>query len=130
MSLVVRAFPLRGSIKDLEAFVAALSTERKADIAAFYRQFGVSHESWHLQETPNGPWVIAVAAIDDVAEAAPRYAKSSAEFDSWFKKRVEHLTGINPDQQPLGPPTSQIFSWSDDQRPNSDLGARAGKAAG
>ncbi len=67
---------------------------------------------------------------DDVAEAAPRYAKSSAEFDSWFKKRVEHLTGINPDQQPLGPPTSQIFSWSDDQRPHSDLGARAGKAAG
>lgn len=129
MSLVVRAFPLRGSIKDLEAFVTALSTERKADTAAFYRQFGVSHESWHLQEAPNGPWIVGVTVIDDAAEAAPRYAKSSTEFDSWFKKRVEYLTGMNPDQQPLGPPTSQIFAWSDDHRPNSDLCAQAGKTA-
>jgi hypothetical protein len=121
MSLIVRAFPLRSSIKDLEAFAATLNTERKTETAAFYRQFGISHESWHLQETPNGPWVIGVTAIDDAAEAAPRYAKSSTEFDSWFKKQVLQLSGVNPDQQPLGPPTTQVFVWSDDQRPNGNL---------
>jgi hypothetical protein len=121
MSLIVRAFALRGSIKDLEAFAAALRTERKAETAAFFRQYGVSHESWHLQETPTGPWVIGVTAIDDAAEAAPRYAKSSTEFDSWFKRHVLQLSGVNPEQQPLGAPTTQVFVWSDDQRPSSNL---------
>jgi hypothetical protein len=121
MSLIVRAFPLRSSIKDLEAFIAALSTERKSETAAFYRKFGVSHESWHLQETPNGPWVIAVSAVANAGEAALCYAKSTAEFDSWFKQQVLQLSGVNPDQQPLGPPTTEVFIWSDDQRPNSNL---------
>jgi hypothetical protein len=121
MSLLVRAFPLRSSIKDLKTFATALRTDRKAETAAFYRKFGVSHESWHVQETPSGPWVIGVTAIDNAAEAAPRYAESSAEFDNWFKQQVLQLTGVNPDQQPLGPPTTQVFVWADDQRPNSNL---------
>ena len=116
MSMIVRAYPLRASIEDLKTFAATLSAERKAETAAFYRRFGVSHESWHLQETPHGPWLIAVSAIDDVTEAAPRYARSSAAFDTWFKQQVMTLSGVNPDQQPLGPPTTQVFTWADGQR--------------
>jgi hypothetical protein len=43
------------------------------------------------------------------------------EFDSWFKEQVLHLTGINPAEQPLGPPTTQVFAWADDQRPGINL---------
>ncbi len=115
MSMIVRAFPLRAPIEDLMAFAAALSSERTAETTDFYRRFGVSHESWHLQQTPHGPWLIAISAIDDVAEAAPRYAQSSAAFDTWFKQQVMALSGVNPDQQPLGPPTTQVFAWADAQ---------------
>lgn len=121
MPLVVRAFPLVKPVKDLQAFAAALSTERNAGATAFYRQFGISHESWHLQETPSGPWVIAVTVIDDPKESAPRYAKSSAEFDRWFKDQVRQISGVDADQQPLGPPTMPVFVWSDEHRPNSNL---------
>jgi hypothetical protein len=82
------------------------------------------HESWHLQETPEGRWVIGVTVIDDAHEAAARYAESSEEFDRWFKNRVMEVSGINPDTQPLGPPTSQVFAWADEGRPGSDLGAK------
>lgn len=122
MSVLVRAFPLLRPVDELRAFVAEL-TERKAETAAFYRQFGISHESFHVQETDHGTLGIAVTVIDDATEAARRYARSSEKFDSWFKKQVLHLTGVNPDEQPLGPPTTQVFAWADDQRPNRNLSA-------
>jgi len=119
MSLIVRAFPLHGSVEDLDAFAAALNTDRKEGADLFYRQYGVSHESWHLQETPQGPWVIAVTAVDDSAAAAATFAASRAEFDNWFKAQVLLLTGINQDKQPLGPPTKQVFAWPDERRPDT-----------
>ena len=124
MSLIVRAFPLRGSLQELEAFAAALM-QRKAEADAFYRQYGVSSESWHVQVTSEGSWVIAVTAVDDAAQAAERYASSSVAFDRWFKKQVLALTGVDPDQQPLGPPTTQVFAWEDDRRLEVQLRAQA-----
>ncbi len=124
MSLIVRAFPLRSSVEDLMVFASALSNERGAETAEFYRKYGILHESWHLQDTAEGRWVIAVTSIDDVDEATPRYVESSTEFDRWFKNRVMEVTGINPDTQPLGPPTTQVFAWSDEERPGSNLCAK------
>ena len=120
MSVLVRAFPLRRPVNEVRAFAAGL-TERRDETAAFYRHFGISYESWHVQETRDGAWGICVTAIDDAVEAGQRYAESSEDFDSWFKKQILHLTGINPAEQPLGPPTTQVFSWADDQRPNNKL---------
>lgn len=112
MTLVVRAFPLKGSVSELHAFASALTGTRSADATRFYRHYGVDHESWHLQQTPNGPWVIAVTSLGDPAEAAPRYADAKEEFHVWFKDQVLSLTGVNPNEAPLGPPTTQVFSWS------------------
>jgi len=118
MSLVVRAFPMTGSVEDLKAFVATLNSERKTEAAAFYRKFGVSQETWHLQETPVGRLVIVVSVVDNPASSASVLAASSAEFDAWFKEQVLRLSGVDQAQQPLGPPTTQVFAWSDDDRRN------------
>ena len=112
MQHVVRAFPLIASREALDAFAAQLKGRRKADAAAFYRRYGVVDESWHVQETPIGAWVVAVTIIADAAEAAPRYAQSTDEFEAWFKAEVMALTGIDPNVTPLGPPTSQVYRWS------------------
>ena len=115
MPLVVRAFPVRKSVQDLAAFAAELKVRREA-AGGFYRSFGVSHESWYLQQTPAGPWVIVVNAVDDPGESAPRYARSNQEFDRWFKSQVLDLTGVDADKDPLGPPTSLVYEWSDELR--------------
>ncbi|MEP6942647.1 MAG: hypothetical protein ABI981_06905 [Betaproteobacteria bacterium] len=112
MALVVRAFPLRGSMSDLAAFSAELKGARASEASQFYRHYGVEYESWHLQETANGPWVIAVTTVANPEEAAPRYAEASEAFHVWFKSRVLSLTGIDPNSTPLGPPTEELFSWS------------------
>jgi hypothetical protein len=123
MALIVRAFPLAQgrSAADVTAFANALATERQGDARNFYQRFGITHESWHVQETPSGPWVIGVTRVGDAETASANYAASNEQFDLWFKNQVMHISGVDPTQQPLGPPTTQIFQWSDDRVPNSNL---------
>lgn len=113
MSLVVRAFPvLEGMEEGAREVARAMATERSAQASAFFARFGVRHESWHLQETPAGPWILVVSEIDAPVERAEEYSASHEEFALWFKERTLELTGIDPFTQPLGPPTEEIFSWS------------------
>lgn len=114
MPLVVRAFPLLpGKEEDLRQLVAELSGPRRAEADEFYRSFAVAHESWHLQQTPQGALVIGVTEIGEpVEEKAQSYAASSRPFDRWFKDQVKRLTGIDPDSEPLGPPTEEVFSFT------------------
>jgi hypothetical protein len=113
MPHVVRAFPLRAPVADLQAFAQALAGPRAADAARFYRRYGVERESWHLQHTDRGPWVIAVTELADPTAAAPRYAEATEAFHLWFKAQVERLTGVDPNIAPLGPPTKEVFVWTD-----------------
>jgi hypothetical protein len=114
MPLVVRAFPLLpGKEDDLRAFASELAGRRLPEAAEFYRQFGVQQESWHLQQTPHGAWVIGVTDLtDDLEKAAQAYADSERPFDRWFKDQVLNISGVDPDVEPLGPPTEAIFDWS------------------
>jgi hypothetical protein len=57
-------------------------------------------------------WVIAVTELEDALEARARaYAASQHPFDRWFKDQVGAVCGINPDEEPLGPPTEPLFRW-------------------
>ncbi|MEO8487026.1 MAG: hypothetical protein ABI585_11905 [Betaproteobacteria bacterium] len=125
MPTVVRAFPLLGSLADLQAFASELKGARAGDAGRFYRHYGVESESWHLQHTPQGPWVIAVTSIVDPTEAAPRFADATEAFHLWFKSRVESLTGVDPNTMPLGPPTKELFSWSSGPVPKPKTAAVA-----
>ena len=112
MSLLVRAFPLRESVADFEAFVKDLQGPRKAEAVAFYQGHNIAHESWHLQQTENGPWVIVVTIVSKPEETAPKYAQATDAFSSWFKGKVLTLSGVDPTIAPLGPPTTEVYSWT------------------
>lgn len=112
MQLLVRAFPvLPGKEREMSELANAVRTERAAAAADFFQRMGVARESWHLQETDHGLWVIAVTQIPDrpIEEAGQDYAGSRHEFDRWFKTQVQSITGVNPEVSPLGPPTNCIF---------------------
>ena len=112
MSLLVRSFPLQGPMPEFDAFVNALKGPRAKEAEAFYRAHGIAHESWHLQQTPQGPWVIVVTMIRDAAATASKYALATDEFASWFKAQVLSLSGVDASRSPLGPPTTEIYHWS------------------
>lgn len=113
MALVVRAFPvLEGMEESVRDIARTMTGERATQAAEFFGALGVRHESWHLQETPTGPWVIVVSDIDAPEERARQYSAAREEFATWFKDRTLELTGIDPYTQPLGPPTQEILTWT------------------
>jgi len=116
MPLIVRAFPvLRGKEEDIRKFAAEMTGPRRQEAEEFYRSFGVARESWHYQETPHGPMVISVTDVDgDLSVKAQAYVDSVRPFDLWFKEQVLNLTGIDPNTQPLGPPSEVIFDTQDE----------------
>jgi hypothetical protein len=112
MELVVRAFPvLPGRELEMRQFAEQLQTTRAADCAELYSRLGIGHESWHVQQHAEGLWVIVITefAGKPVAAAAREYAESQEAFVRWFKDRVQHVTGVDPDTTPLGPPTELVF---------------------
>jgi hypothetical protein len=113
MASVVRAFPvLLGHEEAARQFAAAVAGPRQHEMRAFFRRMGVCCESWHLQHTPHGTWVIVVTELTCAPEASAQdYTASQDPFDRWFKDQVYQLSGINPDEAPLGPPTETLFSW-------------------
>jgi hypothetical protein len=116
MELLVRAFPvLPGMESRMREFARDVQTVRAREAEHFYRRHGVERESWHLQVTPHGAWVIGVTQIADrpAAVAGKAYAESQHPFDRWFKEQVKTLTGIDPERTPLGPPTECLFDTAE-----------------
>lgn len=107
-TLVVRAYPLRDR-PELEKFIGELCSKPE-ETRAFYDRHS-AEEAWFLQNTDDGPIVIAVLAVDDPERAAKTYGESTDPFDVWFKQRVIEVSGVDPNKTPLGPPSEEIFQF-------------------
>jgi hypothetical protein len=111
MPMVVRLYPLVAPLKDLKGFAEEL-LHRREETDGFYRRFGVTHESWHVQDLPNGTWIICCTEVDDPATTSAEYSASREAFADWFKQRVIELTSVDPNVTPLGPESSEVFCWN------------------
>jgi hypothetical protein len=111
MAMIVRAYPIVADGEEVKQFAAALRAQPQ-ETTAFYTRFGVTHESWHLQDTAAGLQLISVTIVDDPGVQVLRYANASENFETWFKQQVRRLSGVDPNRQPLGPESTQVFEWS------------------
>jgi hypothetical protein len=111
MAMIVRAYPIVAGVEEVKAFADALRAQPR-ETTAFYSRFGVTHESWHLQDTTSGLQLISVTIVDDPGVQVVRYANASEQFETWFKQQVRRLSGVDPNVQPLGPPSTQVFEWT------------------
>ena len=116
MTRVVRAFPVLPGKRDaLVRFFSELKA-RKAELDQFYRSYGVSRESAHLQSTSHGELLIVCTDLaTDPSSSAKSYAVETAPFHAWFKASILELSGIDPNWQPFGPESTCISDWRDDE---------------
>ncbi len=103
------------SAREVESFAKELRSRADAT-GAYFRRYGMSRESWHLKDTPDGCWVIGVTVFDDVVGAPARYAATDDGLDASFEERVLALSGVDLDERSLGPPTRFVFDWTDAAR--------------
>ena len=127
MAMIVRAFPvLPGKEADALEFARAAGDARRQEMTSFLQGFGVHRETWHLQRMDGRTFVIVVSDVGNPPlDNARAYAASQGPFERWFKDNIKSLCGVDPDAQPLGPPSETIFQWdsADNRRKTLDAPA-------
>ena len=116
MPLLIRAFPLHDHFEaDLTEFASTLAGPRREETNAFFADYGIHRETWALQRIGGEPWVIGVTQIEgDLNAVAARYAAADDPFSTWFKTKVRALSTVDPNVEPLGPPSRVVFDWRPD----------------
>jgi hypothetical protein len=111
MSVFNGLFPiLPGKEVAARAFAAETIGARKADFEALQAQSNVTRETWAMQETPMGSFML-VWFEGDVEKAFGDLATESSEFVQWFRSQVNDITGVDLAAPPEGPLPDVLVNW-------------------
>ena len=70
----------------------------------------VTKESWFLQETPMGNFLLIYAHAPDMKQVGKNLAEAQEPIDIWFKQQVLVITGFDLNEGMSDPP-EQIVAW-------------------
>jgi len=103
-------FPVQaGKEEAARAFAAETIGARQAGFDAHHRRAGNTRETWTMQETPMGSFIL-VWFEGDVDKAFADLA-SDDEFVVWFRGQVLDVTGVDLAAPPAGPPPAVLVDW-------------------
>jgi hypothetical protein len=105
-------FPILAGKEDAaRAFAAETLGARKADFEALQARSGITRETWAVQETPMGSFML-VWFEGDVEKAFTDLATDESEFGNWFRGQVEDTTGVDLGAPPEGALPEVVVDWS------------------
>ncbi len=104
-------FPIQaGKEEDARAFAVETMGPRRAGFAAHHERAGNVRETWTLQETPMGSFLL-VWFEGDVQKAFADLATNDSDYMTWFRGRVLDVTGFDLSAPPEGPPPAGLVDW-------------------
>jgi len=105
MAVFNGAFPiLPGKEQGARDFAATCIGERRTGFEAQLARGGLTRETWALQETPMGSFMLVWFQGPDIEKAFTELATSDDEFTIWFRGQVKDVTGVDLGAPPEGPP--------------------------
>ena len=105
------AFPIQaGKEKEAKAFAAETSGARRPDYEADLARAGITRETWAMQETPMGSFML-VWFDGDVEKAFADLATDDSEYTKWFRGRVLDITGVDLGAPADGPPPAVLIDY-------------------
>ena len=111
MAIFNGAFPiLKGKEDAGRAFAAETIGARKADFDALQARSNITRETWAMQETPMGSFML-VWFEGDVEHAFSDLATDNSEFVTWFRTQVKDVTGVDLGAPPEGPLPDVLVDW-------------------
>jgi len=112
MAVFNGAFPvLPGKEDKVRAFAKECAGPRKRQFDEGQSRVGTTRETWALQPTPAGSFVL-VWFDGDVDAAFEDLATAQDEFSIWFRAQIEEITGVDMSQPPEeGSAPEMIFEW-------------------
>jgi hypothetical protein len=97
-------FPIiAGKESSARAFAAEATGARKSDFDALQARSNITRETWAMQETPMGSFML-VWFEGDTEKAFSDLASDNSEFATWFRAQVKDITGVDlaaPSDEPL-----------------------------
>jgi hypothetical protein len=113
MAIFNAAFPiLPGKEQAGRDFAAACMGERRADFEALQNTSSVTRETWALQETPMGSFVLVWFEAPDIDKAFADVAAGGNDFTRWFIGQVKDVTGVDLGAPPESPPPEVLVDWT------------------
>lgn len=111
MSVFSGMFPIvKGKEASARAFAAEVIGARRADFDAIQARSDVTRETWALQETPEGSFML-VWFEGNVEKAFADLASDKGEYANWFRAQVKDVTGVDLGVPPDGPPPDILVDW-------------------
>ena len=111
MAVFNGAFPiLPGKTDAARAFANDVAGGRKADFNDMQKRAGTTRETWSLQETPAGAFML-VWFEGNVEKAFADLATATDAFTVWFRGQIKGVTGIDMSEPAEGGP-DLLFDWT------------------
>jgi hypothetical protein len=105
MAVFNAAFPvLPGKIDQARAFAGEIAGARRREFDESQARFGATRETWSLQSTPDGDFMLVWFEAPDIEKVFGTLAESSDPFDVWFRQQVMEVSGVDmsaPSEEPL-----------------------------
>jgi hypothetical protein len=96
MQVFNAAFPiLPGKTEEARKLASELSAGRRAEYEVGLKRTGISRETWSLQVTPVGDFMLVWFEADDVEQVFTTLAVSTEPIDVWFRAQVLAVNGID-----------------------------------
>ncbi len=112
MAIFNAMFPVlpgkEGAARELAAAVAGA---RRADFDAQQAQADVSRETWTIQETPMGSFIL-VWFDGDIEKAFGNLAVGEDDFTVWFRASVLDVSGFDMAAPDDSPPPDVVLDWT------------------
>ena len=104
-------FPIvAGKEAAARAFAAETVGARRTEYDAHLARVDITRETWALQETPMGSFML-VWFEGDVEAAFADLATNDDEFVSWFRAQVLDVTGVDLAAPSDAPPPAVLVDW-------------------
>ncbi|MGI8927473.1 MAG: hypothetical protein ACR2HN_12625 [Tepidiformaceae bacterium] len=112
MAVFNGAFPvLPGREDEARAFARDVVGPRRVGYEATQRRGGIMRETWSLQETPVGSFMLVWFEAADIDLAFSDIATASDDYSVWFRGRVKDVTGVDLSEPAEGGP-ELLVDWS------------------
>ena len=111
MASIAFSVPVKpGRTADAKKMAEIMAKEQSHALHETRTSRGVTRLKVYHQSQPNEAMIIYIEA-DDIGGAMKNRAASDHEFEDWFGKMVEDITGYHTDQHFHAPPSELLLDW-------------------
>ena len=112
MQQIIFSVPvLPGKKQVLKDFVKEITGPKWAEYSAANKRYGVQKETWFLQSSPQGDWVMVYWEADDITKIFQEFGASTAPLDVWLREKLKEVSGIDYSQPSDAPPPEQLLKY-------------------